>query len=246
MIENRGQLKMKEVKWQVQEEFLFQPNLQKPQSIKQLTVTPQFVEEIEEGRPKISGIYHVAMTCALLDEKMETVALEEECIIIDTIDQQDNDGYFEYAVPFHIDFPPEAAKAVQVNVHDAHANIDKQGHIVVTWDVECTYEVEGIQKRDQKIVTEKERDKQLEKHEEKIMKTDEKKAEESFAEKEQERPKKEKLSAVIENKGQQEYVAKTEEVERQDEESQVPSDDHVRSFFQQLKDGTSKKSFHLS
>lgn len=221
-----GKMYMKEVEWQVQEQFVFQPTLQKPQSIKQLQVTPQFTEESVEGRPKISGIYHVAMTCTLSDEQMDSMKLEDEHIMIDTIDQQGNDGYFEYAVPFHIDFPPEAANAVQVNVHEAHGRIGEKGDMIVTWDVKCMYGVEGIQKERQSATTETKQPQEVEQDK----KSETKERQVSLEEHEEEAQ-----SETLEEK--------TEVVEEEADIPQLVSDDHVLSFFQQLADGTSKKSF---
>lgn len=234
---------MKEVQWQVEERFVFQPTLQKPQAIKQLNVTPQFTEEMVEGRPSVSGIYHVAVTCALADEQMTSLNIEDQ-IPIDTIDLQGSDGYFEYAVPFHIDFPPEAAKAVDVNIANAHAIIEKDGCMQVAWDVTCHYQVEGIQAPEkpsttQQSVTENDAKKAV----------TEERVEESVKEVTAEKEEQIQLVKVEDNEEVAYEEAATvldleeEQVVYEEEAKKEVSDDHVRSFFQQLSDGTSKKSF---
>ncbi|HLR11575.1 MAG TPA: hypothetical protein VK120_09305 [Sporosarcina sp.] len=246
---------MREVQWQVQEQFVFQPTLQKPISMKQLQVTPQFSEEMIEGHPKISGIYHVSMTCALSDEQMNAIELEDEQIVIDTIDLQGRDGYFEYAVPFHIEFPPEAAKAATVQVSDAHAVIEENGCITVIWDVQCMYEVEGIQREQQQVEKKQQetkkatvannhviqkaaqQEKQEVKNEQKSVKKQP--VEPQVAKEENEQPEQRHQSSNDQEDAHEEKAV------AQDEEdlSKVIPDDHVLSFFQQLADGTSKKSF---
>ena len=50
-----------------------------------------------------------------------------------------NGGYFEYAVPLHIDLPPEAGSPLQVVTTSTTNELDGQGSFSVVWDVECSY-----------------------------------------------------------------------------------------------------------
>src|SRR5690625_754047 len=98
---------MKNVKWQMKENFAFPSAVGKPLSAENLKVTPRFTLEKVEGRPKLTGIYHLAVNLNLSTEKSADRKVGD-AILIDDVDINGNTGYFEYAVPFNIDFPPEA------------------------------------------------------------------------------------------------------------------------------------------
>ena len=50
-----------------------------------------------------------------------------------------NLGYFEYAVPFNIDLPPEANDPLNIVTANAQSEMEGQGAIAVIWEVQCSY-----------------------------------------------------------------------------------------------------------
>ena len=139
---------MKQVEWSMKETFAFAQNIGRATSAKKIQVTPRYNEEAYEGRPKLTGIYHLAVT-AHLSKKPLQLEEDSEVIVIDDVDAKDGTGYFEYAVPFTIDFPPEAENPVSLQTVKPNYEIDDGGCLVIVWDVQCTYHEEGIEKQRQ-------------------------------------------------------------------------------------------------
>ncbi|MDS9471356.1 hypothetical protein [Sporosarcina pasteurii] len=134
---------MKNVKWQMKENFAFSPEIGFPASADQLKVTPRFTLEKVEGRPKLTGIYHLAVNVNLEERKNDNSEINE-AILIDDLDIDGKTGYFEYAVPFNIDFPPEADDPIDIKTMNTTHEIDENGCLSIIWDVECTYKEVGI------------------------------------------------------------------------------------------------------
>ena len=76
--------------------------------------------------------------CSLKKGKGSSEALDT-AILIDDVELEGNGGYFEYAVPLHIDLPPEAGSPLQVVTTSTTYELDGQGSFSVVWDVECSY-----------------------------------------------------------------------------------------------------------
>lgn len=135
---------MKEVNWQMKESFVFPADMDQPKSVRDVKVIPRYTAEEVEGRPKLTGIYHLAVDVDLTKERKEAVPADES-ILIDDLDIDGQTGYFEYALPFNIDFPPEAESPVELKVVNPASAVNDKGHLVMTWEVACTYQEAGIQ-----------------------------------------------------------------------------------------------------
>lgn len=135
---------MKEVEWQMKEDFSFPKEIGQPESAENIKITPRFTVEEFEGRPKLTGIYHIAVDVNLADQPTEMVSVDD-AILIDDLEINGQSGYFEYALPFNIDFPPEAKDPVHLKVENPNYEVDA-GHLSMIWDVKCTYTEAGIEK----------------------------------------------------------------------------------------------------
>ncbi|MCG7337002.1 hypothetical protein MHZ95_17215 [Sporosarcina sp. ACRSM] len=136
--------------WTMQEDFIFPGNVGIPAGAEVVSVTPMFSEERTADGVRLTGIYHIAAN--VLFEEGESVGEGERAeetlnsaILIDDVELEGNGGYFEYAVPLHIDLPPEAGNPIQVVTTSATNESDGQGSFSVVWDVECSY-VESVAK----------------------------------------------------------------------------------------------------
>lgn len=129
---------MKKVDWQVKENFVFPAAAGMPTEAETINVTPRFTITRTSEAVRLTGIYHIAAHIKLDGEisREETV---EEAVLIDDVDVQGETGYFEYAVPFHIDLPSEVKDPLKVVTTKAACEMDGQGAFAVVWDVECTY-----------------------------------------------------------------------------------------------------------
>lgn len=134
---------MKEVNWQMQESFVFPADIGQPKSVRDVKVIPRYTAEEVEGRPKLTGIYHLAVDVNLTESKKEVVP-GEESILIDDLEIDGQTGYFEYALPFNIDFPPEAESPVELKVLSPTSEVNNEGNMIMTWEVACTYQEAGI------------------------------------------------------------------------------------------------------
>lgn len=136
--------------WTMQEDFIFPGNAGVPAGAELVSVTPMFSEERTEDGVRLTGIYHIAANVLFEDRgSVEEGGRAEEAlnsaILIDDVELEGNTGYFEYAVPLHIDLPPEAGNPLQVFTTSATNESDGQGSFSVVWDVECSY-VETVAK----------------------------------------------------------------------------------------------------
>ena len=129
---------MKTVQWDVKESFVFPEEAGLPSGVETVNVTPMFTVERTDEAVRLSGIYHIAAQLALDEEKDRTFDVKT-AILIDDVEVEDGKGYFEYAVPFNIDLPPEATDPLDVITQNTLCKVDGQGSFAITWDVECTY-----------------------------------------------------------------------------------------------------------
>lgn len=129
---------MKTVQWDVKESFVFPEDAGLPSGVETVNVTPMFTVDRTDEAVRLSGIYHIAANIALDEEKKRTFDVET-AILIDDVEVEAGKGYFEYAVPFNIDLPPEARDPIEVITQNTLCKVDGQGSFAITWDVECSY-----------------------------------------------------------------------------------------------------------
>lgn len=220
---------MTEVNWQMRELFMFPHEIGQPVSAENIKITPQFTAEEFEGRPKLTGIYHIAVDVNLTNDSQETVQLDD-AILIDDLDIKETNGYFEYALPFNIDFPPEAENPVSLKVVNPTYEVT-DGHLAMIWDVICTYEETGIgQSSSEAKLPAESNSSKLAKTEDVVESTPEAK-EQTIAKQETETAK----------------ILDTEQPKAVQETTGVTSDgDEVLDFIAQLEDGISTTSFRLN
>lgn len=129
---------MKIVQWDVKESFVFPEEAGMPSGVETVNVTPMFTVDRTDEAVRLSGIYHIAANIALDEEKKRTFDVET-AILIDDVEIEMGKGYFEYAVPFNIDLPPEAQDPLDVITQNTLCKVDGLGSFAITWDVECSY-----------------------------------------------------------------------------------------------------------
>lgn len=252
----------------MKEHFTFPSAFGQPTATKEIKVTPRFTAETVEGRPKLTGIYHLAVTVDFDEEQTEAVEVNEAVIVIDDLDMNGSTGYFEYAVPFNIDFPPEAQDPVTIKTLKPSHEI-KDHQLAIVWDVACTYVEAGIQQRVEKAQadaaqpkseqvkeTSDETTKATKKKAQTVTSTNEKVEEKTneTAQKQEVQQKQETVEApeVQENQGTQEATIE-EEHKPISQPAEVAigtvassEEDEVLDFIAELEDGISATSFRLN
>lgn len=223
---------MKKVDWQVKENFVFPASAGMPTEAETINVTPRFTITRTSEAVRLTGIYHIAANIKLDGEvsREETV---EEAVLIDDVDVQGETGYFEYAVPFHIDLPSEVKDPLKVVTTKAACEMDGQGAFAVVWDVECTYRRDEVAQdvneeppvaKEEKVEEEQVTAQQEETNVEKAVAKKEE-AHEEIAKAEETKKKeavnKEKKEEVVEQKSQEAADAATAQVEKASEPDSV-------------------------
>lgn len=130
---------MEKKQWTMQEDFIFPVDAGVPAGAELLQVTPMYTEERTADAVRLTGVYHIAAN-VVFDEGERAEEFLDSAILIDDVDLQGEAGYFEYAVPLHIDLPSEVVSPLQVVTTGTSIESDGQGSFSVVWDVECSYE----------------------------------------------------------------------------------------------------------
>ncbi|WP_203246770.1 hypothetical protein [Sporosarcina beigongshangi] len=130
---------MEKKQWTMQEDFIFPVETGVPAGVELLQVIPRYTEERTAEAVRLTGVYHIAAN-VVFDEGQRAEDFSDSAILIDDVDVQGEAGYFEYAVPLHIDLPSEVGSPLQVVTTAAINESDGQGVFSVVWDVECSYE----------------------------------------------------------------------------------------------------------
>ena len=95
---------MEKKQWSMQENFYFPEHAGVPTGVQSVTVTPRYTEERTEDAVRLTGIYHIAANVEF-DEGSRAEEWDDSFILIDDVEVDGKDGYFEYAVPLNIDLP---------------------------------------------------------------------------------------------------------------------------------------------
>lgn len=129
---------MEKKQWSMQENFYFPEHAGVPTGVQSVTVTPGYTEERTEDAVRLTGIYHIAANVEF-DEGPRAEEWDDSFILIDDVEVDGKDGYFEYAVPLNIDLPSIAESPLEIVITQATGKSDGQGTYGVVWNVECTY-----------------------------------------------------------------------------------------------------------
>ncbi|MCM3720672.1 alanine racemase [Solibacillus isronensis] len=124
-------------KWEMKETFTFPKQLGNVQENSKIVVEPKWHEEISEDSVVVRGIYVVKGNI-----QFDHVAREdeiEEGIYIEHMDIEKDHGYFEYALPFSVDFPNDDIEAVSLRINDIKVE-PNNGYCSCSWAVHCDVE----------------------------------------------------------------------------------------------------------
>lgn len=120
--------------WQMEQAFVFPEHVGIPVQPLSIRVTPGYTEKRTEDAVRLEGIYHIAARFRLGEGKRESET-PVSSIYISDIEQENDEAYFEYAIPLYINLPGEIEGPVQVNTNNAAAIPDGQGVFNIEWNV---------------------------------------------------------------------------------------------------------------
>ena len=231
---------MRTVQWQTKEHFIFPSTTGTPKNVETVNVTPRFTIDRSADNLRMTGIYHLAANVEF-DTEVNTGEALDSAIMIDDVDIEGELGYFEYAVPFNIDLPPEAADPLNMVTLNTTHEVDEHGQLAIIWDVECTYK-EDIVIPDQTLAEEAEREaKNAEVHIGNTEQTEKKSESEQTSKVVGEQAKPEQTSKVVEEQTKQEQSSKVVV-----ENTAFSDGDEVLSFISELDDDISATLFLLN
>ena len=239
---------MKTVQWQMQENFKFPASTGVPTGVETVKVTPRFTIDRTEASVRLTGIYHLAVNVEFdgeVNELSERID-DEDVIFIDDVDVQGETGYFEYAIPFNIDLPPEADDPLNIVTTNAVCEQNGQGALGLIWDVECSYR--------QVVIVQEESSEQKSAHAEAKLTAKAELEAEATSEPEKEKEKESKVvlktepapESKTENEPASEQVVELEQEEATEvllETVSFTEKDEVLAFLMGLEDGYSATSF---
>ena len=137
--------------WHMNETFTFPKQLGNIQQNSKIVVEPKWHEEFNEDSVVIRGIYVVKGNIQF-DHKAREEEIEEG-IYIEHIDIEKDYGYFEYALPFSVDFPNDQIEKVSLQINEIKLE-PNNGYCSCSWQVNCDVErkvqaIEEVKKIDE-------------------------------------------------------------------------------------------------
>ncbi|WP_431027349.1 hypothetical protein [Lysinibacillus sp. LZ02] len=119
--------------WHVEEVFKFPLELGSVKEGKSINVRVNWEKEQLNNAIRIQGIYHIT---AKVQFGLEAQPQSAEGTFIEHIDLADDEGYFEYALPFRLELPNIELK--DLRVEDIQTTC--QDVLRIGWQVVCVYE----------------------------------------------------------------------------------------------------------
>lgn len=124
---------MKEISWEMNEQFYFPAHLGTVANIESVKISPQWLQQANEDGVRLDGVYHMAIELKF-DQTVPVTS--EQGILIEDLDFNNATSYFEYALPLHIDLPSIEQPVLQVSEQQASI-VDGCCHIA--WTMQCQY-----------------------------------------------------------------------------------------------------------
>jgi len=138
---------LKTVTWELKETFHFPQLYGSPSNVPDIKIVPQSTNSVSGDSVRLNGIYHIAANVEFKPFE-GTYPRPYEGVVIDFIEIQDDEdlGYFEYAVPLTVDIPRERIQegfVPNLEVKDVRMSYPFPGCVEVSWNVACSYAEPG-------------------------------------------------------------------------------------------------------
>lgn len=120
----------------MRETFCF-PGYGRPTEIASVQITPQWQAKQLEDSLRLIGIYHVTAHVRFDFQEAQELMDMDDLVKIDALDLQGDTGYFEYAVPLHVDLPKDAS-IDSLMVKDIRPSLNNQT-CQLEWTIASTF-----------------------------------------------------------------------------------------------------------
>ncbi|MFJ7950137.1 valyl-tRNA synthetase [Lysinibacillus sp. NPDC096418] len=118
------------------ETFCF-PGYGCPTEIAAVQITPQWQAQQLDDSLRLIGIYHVTAHVRFDFQEEHAMMDSDDLVKIDALDLQGDTGYFEYAVPLHVDLPKDAS-IDSLMVKDIRPSLNNQT-CQLEWTIASTF-----------------------------------------------------------------------------------------------------------
>lgn len=122
--------------WNMSETFCF-PGYGCPTEIAAVQITPQWQAQQLDDSLRLIGIYHVTAHVRFDFQEEHAMMDSDDLVKIDALDLQGDTGYFEYAVPLHVDLPKDAS-IDSLMVKDIRPSLNNQT-CQLEWTIASTF-----------------------------------------------------------------------------------------------------------
>lgn len=132
---------MKKITWEINESFVFPEIYGKPTSLNKVKITPRWEQQEDELSVSLTGIYHIAANVEFDDTQEVLQQLENESTLVDEVDVEGSEGYFEYAIPLNVSLPNDKIdqSTVVLNTKNLQTKVSDNGICVISCQVDCEY-----------------------------------------------------------------------------------------------------------
>lgn len=145
---------MQNINWEMMTQFVFPDQCGCVEEIISVDIKPIWQQVETDDSVRLVGIYHIAALARFNPQETPQYC---EGTLIDQVEFDGNNGYFEYALPLEIDLPREKValqNQPQVCVNDVSFFVYDGSSCTFKWEVDCKFEesVEGALFKHEPIV----------------------------------------------------------------------------------------------
>lgn len=139
---------MENYQWEGITQFIFPEEVGSIDEVVSVNVKPQWQQEETEHSLRLIGIYLIQSAVRFNNKELPNYS---EGILIDTLEFNGNEGYFEYAYPLEVDLPKELVKTgkPRLEVSNVQFFVLDGSCCTFRWDVQCI--IEPIEEVEEKV-----------------------------------------------------------------------------------------------
>jgi len=131
---------MAKINWEMMTQFIFSKEYGIVEEVVSVQVIPRWQQEETEDSIRLTGIYHIKSTVRFNPAIKPNFS---EGTLIEYIDLQGDEGYFEYSLPLEVDLPKEKVAQTsqpELHVEDISFFVYDGSSCTFKWEVNCTFD----------------------------------------------------------------------------------------------------------
>jgi len=131
--------------WDIRTQFVFPEEYGIVEDVVSVDIKPRFQLIETEESLRLVGIYHITSTVRFNPYELPEYS---EGTLIEHIELNGNDGYFEYALPLEVNLPKEKVPTgchPEVYIEDIYYDVNDGSSATFNWDVSCAISEPVIQ-----------------------------------------------------------------------------------------------------